>query len=965
MSDGAMQAVMEELLSATKDNTALLTTLVSKYTGSKPKSSKEGESELPPSFFKSVGEAAGMLSTVFDPAIALASTGLSNLVTTGKQLIQAQVALSQGAIDGTNSLSSLTAGLTNLPFGLGLVAQAMTYQTKVLETNIKTYQNLSTVGARFGGNLDEVRQSAKSVGLSMDEFANMMKTNAPNLRYFGDTVSEGAANLVSFNKNFIMSSNGAGKSLLAMGFSLEEANNMLGTYASTIGGLQASQMKDQKGMEQSVKAFAIELDASAQLEGKSREQKAQEMKEANQNAAVQNKLSTMSADEVKKYNQAINAAGRIGGKGAQEYYQAMMLGIPPQTEAAKQFAALNGQAADHVANMEKIQESNLNGAAARDALTKEEAGGIKSQADFANNNKTLAAAISTSGGKMSGAVNAAIAASTDMNKRGQKSEQDIIENRKKIAAEQDKASKSAVGDTVQAQARAKYTGDLMNMLADALKPLFPVITGLFNAFMEFAPKIIGFGKDILDDVILPLFENLFGDVKLDDVVKPFKDFFKGLFGQKFSLGTLEKQLEAVLGPLVRGIEALFAAINWEAVGAGVRETFDILLNVGEVAGKVLLTAINITVGVFEVLAATTKVLFEALNWFLDPIYVLADVLSGPVNSAFSGIGNLLSATIIPFFNTLGDKLSVLAEWINNLSITINGPLKVALDFFKIGIFTLGTVMSIRSGWIAAGNALEAIRNASTAAGTIIQDAFTMSQLYAEAATAALTVGLAALSLPVIALIAGVTIVAGLMYELYEKGYSFSTFFDTAKNKFADWLDAFAGFIDDIRGLLPAWAGGLSAEQKKINADQRAIAAEKRKTDQAAIDAKVAATAKERNAPAKSTGSSSSSILGNILSPQSTTPAPNPAAKLEKEKPKNAPITKQDLVASTAAAADVASNPASSTSGAASNDPTEILKAEIETLNNSIRALLRVMTDTADNTKKTATILASGGNLFKR
>lgn len=49
----------------------------------------------------------------------------------------------------------------------------------------------------------------------------------------------------------------------------------------------------------------------------------------------------------------------------------------------------------------------------------------------------------------------------------------------------------------------------------------------------------------------------------------------------------------------------------------------------------------------------------------------------------------------------------------------------------------------------------------------------------------------------------------------------------------------------------------------------------------------------------------------------------------------------------------------------SRDPVEILRAEVATLNNVTVELLRAMRETRDNTKSTANILASNGNLFRR
>jgi hypothetical protein len=86
-------------------------------------------------------------------------------------------------------------------------------------------------------------------------------------------------------------------------------------------------------------------------------------------------------------------------------------------------------------------------------------------------------------------------------------------------------------------------------------------------------------------------------------------------------------------------------------------------------------------------------------------------------------------------------------------------------------------------------------------------------------------------------------------------------------------------------------------------------------------------------------------------PPMTKEAQEMAAKNAKA---NAPVT---------ASANNASTPSSVQPK--SNDPIEILRAEIATLNNISAELLRAMRDTRDYTKSAANTLASNGNLFKR
>jgi hypothetical protein len=91
--------------------------------------------------------------------------------------------------------------------------------------------------------------------------------------------------------------------------------------------------------------------------------------------------------------------------------------------------------------------------------------------------------------------------------------------------------------------------------------------------------------------------------------------------------------------------------------------------------------------------------------------------------------------------------------------------------------------------------------------------------------------------------------------------------------------------------------------------------------------------------------SATDMLKNALTPEATkTPAPE-----------------------TKAAANTSAKPQADVKPVApkSNDPTEILRAEVQTLNKISTEILRAMRDTADHTKSTANTLASNGNLFRR
>ena len=229
---------------------------------------------------------------------------------------------------------------------------------------------------------------------------------------------------------------------------------------------------------------------------------------------------------------------------------------------------------------------------------------------------------------------------------------DAQERRIKTAREnQITAQNSMAGATAQAAARAKYQGEwMMDLLNQAFLPLKPVLTWLVRTFAEFAPIVLNFGKNIITEVIVPLFHNLFGSVSFSDIFKPFSDFMSGFMGgQKLNLSGIEQGLEAVLGPLTRGIGALFSSIDWFTVGAGLRTVFGILVDVGAFAGRLLFDGINKAIGVFNVLSSVATVLYDIFDAVLAPFGGFKGILED-INPIFTGIKTIIDTDLMPAFD---------------------------------------------------------------------------------------------------------------------------------------------------------------------------------------------------------------------------------------------------------------------------------------------------------------------------
>lgn len=725
--NGAAESLLAELVELQKGQAETLKAMASKMgantggdatggAGTKFKMAGDAAATLGKGF----GVVSGILTGVFGVALNLASVGLNALKDTGQALWANQKALSEGAIAGTNSLASLTQGLEKLPFGLGLVAQAMTYQNKVLEQNLKTYQEISQVGAAFGGSMDAAREAAKGMGLSMDEFARTMKNNAPYLLSFGATADQGAENLVKFNKQFVMGKEGLGRSLLGMGYTIEEANNALATYAAGMGGVTREQMANQGQMETSVVAFATELQLSAELEGKSRKQAEDELKAKQANAIRENMLARMTSEEKLEFQAAENRARLLYGKDGENAVLATYAKMPSLLDkGGRTVMALAGN------DIKKITD-NIGGPVEQHAqrmtgINKTYAAAADAQQKFVQGNRTLLMSQAGSNSALAGMSQAALLNEKRAINNGLKNEADQL---KLLTDEQksiEKRKTSDAADAALAQARAKYAGDLMNLLTKILQPFFPIITKLLNTFVELAPKIAEFVEGLVS-VITGVFDDLFGGMTMDDFIKPFKDFWKGLFGDSGGLdfASVRKSISDFFKPIVTFIGNAFKAIDFEAVGKKVRETFgrvfaslgvitDALSKafeggkgeslgkwLGDTFGKLMDIIGGLAEAIGSIIAmwvktpafAMMKEMFNQLVKIIGGIVdILLEIVKGPVGTWLVGA---LSAAIEFFlmpWKFLFDVVDAAVDIIMGIIKMFNGEFNVGLDMIGNGIKT--------------------------------------------------------------------------------------------------------------------------------------------------------------------------------------------------------------------------------------------------------------------------------------
>jgi len=177
--------------------------------------------------------------------------------------------LSKELLMGGDRVSDFTAHLANLPSIFGVLGGLVNSLSNYIDKTIDTFRSLSQVGANFGNDITAMRQSAAQSGMSMDRFAKFVQQNSEAFASLGGTVTQGAKRFGELSKN--MREGRAGQRLLEMGFTIDELNETLVTYASINSRMGRDRQLSDRELIASAGVFGEELNKSAAASGLSRQ----------------------------------------------------------------------------------------------------------------------------------------------------------------------------------------------------------------------------------------------------------------------------------------------------------------------------------------------------------------------------------------------------------------------------------------------------------------------------------------------------------------------------------------------------------------------------------------------------------------------------------------------------------------------------------------------------------------------
>jgi hypothetical protein len=376
----------------------------------------------------------------------------------------------------------LTNMATMLPGPIAALAKGLSSLAAFQEGMLTQYQTLTKAGVNFGGSLTQLRLAASQTYMTMEQFTQLVSTNSDTLSRMGGTVDQGARSFVTLSNSLLKSAEGTG--LRALGYTTAEVNQGMLDYINITGGRNKKELQNTAEITKGTTEYLSQLDELAQITGKTKEQQAQALKEANQNAAIQAKLAGMDEKQKLAYNRGLAEMEAKFGKAGREMYQAQVLGIPPMTEAAQKLTALAPEVSKASQGMADVAKRGGTAAETMQYSAKATEGAVKASERFGN----VTGAMSFQGGVLAETMMNLTKTSTQASQQGRETASKELEARAKVIEEQKKRQESEAAAAVKTQQTLQEIGQ---KLLAAFMPVVEVGLKIVNAIAPLAPYIMG------------------------------------------------------------------------------------------------------------------------------------------------------------------------------------------------------------------------------------------------------------------------------------------------------------------------------------------------------------------------------------------------------------------------------------------------------------------------------------------
>ncbi len=380
--------------------------------------------------------------------------------------------------------------------GLDSLGKAYERIEKEMSAGMGTWRQLSNSGITFGNDVIGMGAAAAGTRMEMGELADIVGKNSTFLAGFGGTINQGAVEFAKTSKVMFDQYGETTDRLRQMGLTNKDLNETLALQAGMIGNsMRKGEARDKIAIE-SATALANEMDLTAKLTGKSRQEQMEGAKKLQADAAFQIKLEqatrNMGEKEAAEYKTKITA----------EYTKAEALGLGQSFKETFTYGqVMSKQAANEqvMAGRAGIESAKAAQAAASGNFEKAAEHNARAMDESAKNNKDASfqnvAMLNTFGGAAgeTGArlymANKALADNIELLKKDPenkgKSDAEIRKMAIEKATKEQDASTGATKAMVNAEQRFKDAGSVIqnSLVVPIQKDLNPALNKLADTVL--------------------------------------------------------------------------------------------------------------------------------------------------------------------------------------------------------------------------------------------------------------------------------------------------------------------------------------------------------------------------------------------------------------------------------------------------------------------------------------------------
>jgi len=536
--------------------------------------------------------------SIFQGALNIVSRSITSLFSVAGNIVGTFLS---GKTALTDYIAAVQRGTATIPI-IGTFIGLLASGAAILDGWNQTLVELTKMGGNFSGNISDMIVGAADAGLSVEQFASVIKENADQLATFG-TVMNGVNTYTKVSKISMQEYSGQ---LSALGISFSQYSEELPRLLSLFGATMKAHGASDKELAQSAMNLTAQFDAMGQITGKTREQQANDLAQLTQDAAWQQSMTKMTKQEQEGYLSALNEISSTSGKAYAELYKLSVIGMPPLTKELQVLLATTPGLNTEFQRMTAAVKSGIKGvelgAKMDDIASDMVANGLKAGQTF----ETLIAA-STAG---LGSADAIASAQKDLlahskeffdadgNFQEDRYRAQLARDRKRAAAEDGVSKNLLVFSNMFTELRenfyVKVIGPLVNKLAKPVQEIVDAMTKnapAFSGIIDVVTKVVqdfanwinnpttdvkgtidGFISTVKTIISLTLgaIQFVWGIIKFVadnwSIIKPILDVLVGMV-LGIALVTVVAgflALSSIIGPLVAGFGSLLGLIG----GAG-------------------------------------------------------------------------------------------------------------------------------------------------------------------------------------------------------------------------------------------------------------------------------------------------------------------------------------------------------------------------------------------------------------